>query len=259
MQIKVNLSVFNNEISAVKLGSIFDKYGIGYHIRSIDHEIIEKNFDQLKKYEVIDTIHNINYLSIYEINAKHELKDANVYRFMYLFKAIERDFLFNQNFIAMPMEEVAYNTYLPSKFFAKPDSGFKLFSGQVFDKARWMEEVKYLKQTSRDRYLDDLVIISAPKEIKAEYRVIVHNRKPITASLYGYEIESKNWDKNSDALFSFVEKALLQPKSYLPERLVLDVAEIGSDIFKILEINCFSTSSFYDCDWDKIAQTFKKD
>lgn len=131
---------------------------------------------------------------------------------------------------------------LGDKYFIRPNSGNKLFTGFSFETIEQMKDnLDYFKLSP-----DDMCAIAAHKRIKAqEYRFWICDREIIGMSPY-------NWNK--EPLSNFVIPAQvvtmaqkLTKHSYQPaECYVADFCIDSGGNTKLIEINAFSTSGFYE-------------
>lgn len=127
-------------------------------------------------------------------------------------------------------------------------SGSKNFSGGVFTKEEYMAELLYLEQKCPDINL----VVSTPKIIGLEWRVLIIDDEVISASQY--------MDAGVPAYTSDVPKEVLKfaaswkIKNYftVPGSYVLDICEYNEEL-KVVEINNLLTSGWYSCDVEKVV------
>lgn len=161
------------------------------------------------------------------------------------------DLFLNADAVAMPLSAVA--DWLPSwdqdDFFIKPNGDNKEFAGTVMSKA---EFVKWHADMLSIGYLetDDFeVVISAPRTLGCEWRVIVVDGRIVTASLY----RQYGMVKAERHIIPEVEAVVLEAhRRFAPAPVyVIDVAQVGDD-YRIVEYNTFNSAGFYDCDVEAI-------
>lgn len=185
------------------------------------------------------------------------------------------DKLFNSNYLIMGLNDVRRNHNIifdydfknlnPYNIFIRPSNGYKSFPGQILTFENFDSDLDTLMKSYGGIDPDQLVVISEDKskEIKYEYRVVVVDNKPITASKYLDENNIKTykpyWDKNSDdniKLYDYVNELI--PKYYPDKAYVMDVVEDHNERFKLLEINSFCCASLYGCDISKIVKNINR-
>jgi len=176
-------------------------------------------------------------------------------------------YLLNDKYVIMTVSETARNIdFLESilgekesgRIFIRPNSGLKPITGAVFINRHphFMIDWGYVKHSMRE---DDLLIIAPPKQIKTEWRVVVIDGKPITASKYrtgGFiDYELVDFKKNL-RLFIFAEKMI---SLYTPDvTYTMDIAEDERGDYKLLELNSFPHAGLYQCDMSKIVTAIKE-
>lgn len=185
------------------------------------------------------------------------------------------DKLFNSCYLMMGLNDVNRNHHIifdydfknlnPYNIFIRPSNGYKSFPGQILTYENFNTDLNTLIKSYGGIDPDQLVVISEDKsnQIKYEYRVVVIDNKPITASKYLDENNIKTykpyWDKNTDdyrELFSFVNEII---SLYTPDKaFVMDVVEDHNGRFKLLEINSFCCASLYGCNIPKIVENINK-
>jgi hypothetical protein len=100
------------------------------------------------------------------------------------------EWVFNKNYFLMPLsdfvrrkEDLIVSAWgSRGSLFIRPDAGDKPFTGQVWTEADL--ESTLWKISTEDMRLDDLLLISSPKLIDREWRVVCSNKKVITGSRY---------------------------------------------------------------------------
>lgn len=129
--------------------------------------------------------------------------------------------------------------------FVRPDSGFKIFTGQVLYKERKdrLDEWEQIPD-------DSLIIVSEPRNIIAEYRAVIVQGKVISTSMYkaGSKHDEACIDSYDMGLVDFAEKVA---QDIPHEVYVMDIAEV-TEGFKVIELNSFSCSGMYQCDMMKV-------
>ncbi len=178
-------------------------------------------------------------------------------------------YLLNRECMFLPFGQLAdASDYLFEKFgsangtkiFMRPDSGFKQFTGQVYDLKYWDG---FLKLSNIALQPEDLVVISSPKEIFKEYRVIIgpsndnESQRPIT--LCQTHCLGKLDEKIVSGVFEAQEvrefvKKVLDDVCFEPDPFwVMDVCRDAFGQLKVLEVNSMACSGYYKCDMGKIV------
>ncbi len=136
-----------------------------------------------------------------------------------------------------------------TKFFIKPNTDTKEFAGQVVDVASFKEWYAGMLQSG---YLEDNdfeVVISQPKKLGCEWRVVVVDGEISDASIYRQYGIVKPQRHIIPEVAEVVAKAHMR---YQPAPIyVIDIAEVGDD-FKVIEYNTFNSAGLYACDVGKI-------
>ena len=114
------------------------------------------------------------------------------------------------------------------------------------------EELNGLEKTSG---VSDNTLISVSKcyDIKNEYRFIIVGNKVLTGSQYLENKELKMDSTYPIEAFNVAQKIAELPEENKPDPIafVCDVAELNNGDFKVVELNSFSCSDFYQSDIKK--------
>ena len=168
-------------------------------------------------------------------------------------------FLINYDFYMLP-----YKTLLDNKekvfsdvldyggvIFVRPDNGHKTFTGQIITAKTWDRDINQLSLYGIED--NELVLISSPKNLDKEYRIIIRNSDPITGSLYKVNGRHKESPEVPQEVYAFVRKVLSEV-AWRPDSMwVMDVCLSNNQLY-ILEIGCFSCSGLYACDLPTIVK-----
>ena len=133
-----------------------------------------------------------------------------------------------------------------NKFFIKPNSGSKIFTGIV-------TSFKDLDKNI-DIQNDTLCVIAKPQKILKEYRLIINQEKCkiIAASQYLPFISDRFLPQE---IYKFLEPIIKYHSKYCPDLMYsIDIAELDNliDKYKIIECNSLSCAGLYECDLDVI-------
>jgi hypothetical protein len=157
------------------------------------------------------------------------------------------DLFLNLDAVSMPMSgvEAWLRSYEGDNFFIKPDGDNKEFAGTVMSRdefARWhsnMLGIGYLESNDFD------VVISTPKSLGCEWRVVVVGDRIVTSSLYrqyGIVKAERHIIPEVEATVCEAHKRFAPAPAY-----VIDIAQAG-DAYKVVEYNTLNSAGFYDCD-----------
>lgn len=135
------------------------------------------------------------------------------------------------------------------KCFVRPSEDLKQFSGQVIEAKECCDWFKSMMEceTSGSYKLEPetMVVVSAPREIQAEWRWFIVGGKVISGSMYRahgqMRLERVTEQKMIDEAQSFADK-------WLPDQCcVMDLALVGGEL-KVIEFNTINSSGAYDND-----------
>jgi hypothetical protein len=135
----------------------------------------------------------------------------------------------------------------------RSDSGQKVFSGGVFNKESFAQELDYFNQ--KGVKVD--FVYAKPKSVYEEYRFIVVNGEVVDGSLYMKKGEP-NYDKRpSNLIFEYAQNLVKKAiNNNLAEKTtVMDLTNLG----EIIEFNSIMTSGWYSCDLEKVVAAIKED
>jgi len=158
--------------------------------------------------------------------------------------------MLNHDAVVMRMTEV-YD-YVKDKydeFFIKPDSDNKEFAGTVIETSefqKWyqnMLDIGYLTDNDFD------VVISSPKRIGREWRIVVVNNEIADYSLYRQYQMVKPERSITDEVRIFVNE--IAQKFSPADVYVIDVVETD-DKLKVIEYNTFNSAGLYECNVENI-------
>jgi len=177
------------------------------------------------------------------------------------------------DYLFLPLSEVKRRLqdllvrYNCTKFFIRPDSGAKEFTGHVTEE---MERVIFtgsdlLKEQNIKRFDDklkkysyndlspeELVMVTSFKKIDEEYRFFIIDRKVVAGSTYminsAYD-EKETYPQEAFDLADKIAKIEWRPS----EAFVVDVCRTN-DLYKVLEINSFNCSDIYSCNPEIIVK-----
>jgi hypothetical protein len=136
-------------------------------------------------------------------------------------------------------------------FFIKPNDDAKAFAGTMMRADEFEAWVSRLRQIG---YLDDQdfdVVVSAPRKIGREWRVVVVDGEIIEASLYKQSGQVMIERQREPAVEAMVREAHTRFKP--APVYVIDIAETDGSL-KVVEYNTFNSASLYACDAGRVIE-----
>jgi hypothetical protein len=160
------------------------------------------------------------------------------------------EFLLNKDYMMIPFSEVERMKKFIFKMFGKkgqifirPSSGEKTFTGQLINEKEF--EQGYTSIGQYDMKPESIVIISTPKDIVKEWRLVVSEGKIVTGSLYHDCTLNCNYIGYTEKVKKYAEKIL--DKKYNPDRIwTMDICQTRDEQIHLLEIGGFSCAGMYD-------------
>lgn len=136
--------------------------------------------------------------------------------------------------------------------FIRPDSGKKIFSGQLLDLQDfdrfWNNSISC---SAKDT---DLVIVSTPKNINGEWRFICSNKGEIIAqSTYMYQGQ-RTYIPSAPSGATDLCKAVLSVGWYPDPVFTIDIVEDNDGKFWLMEFNSFTSAGTYAADKKSIVK-----
>jgi hypothetical protein len=132
--------------------------------------------------------------------------------------------------------------------FIKPDTDTKEFAGTVVTAEKLKEWVDGMMKSGylEESFLDNDVLISQPKEIGCEWRIVVVDGKIAAHSVYRQYgiVKPEIWlPKEAE---EFIESCI---SVYNPLPVyVLDVCQVADGSYRVIEMNTFNSAGWYACD-----------
>jgi hypothetical protein len=163
------------------------------------------------------------------------------------------EYLFNQDYIMLPMmeilrrrEEIFKQFGVDDTIWIRPDSGAKTFTGQTVPLELLDKEFKLFGNYAAKPLDDIIAVISSPKVIDAEWRIVVVEGKPVAASQYKKDDKldiEEGCDYDAWNLASSIASEDWQPDV----AYTLDIC-LSNGVYHLLEANSFSCSGLYESD-----------
>ncbi len=168
-------------------------------------------------------------------------------------------YLLNDTYTMLPFGELErqrdrlYEIYgIDNTIFLRPNRGDKLFTGQIVYKEHFTDTLLH-RLPKIDS--EELVIVSEPRNIIAEWRFIVVNGEIVTGSQYK---KNDRFHKDVNCPSEAIEFAK-QILFYNPDNVwVIDVCKTAQNEYRLMEVGCFSCAGQYDCDKDIIVDRVSK-
>lgn len=159
-------------------------------------------------------------------------------------------FLLNSDYIMLPYGELLRNSEFlfntlgkNTQLFVRPSSPSKTFTGQTISGYHYEDDVKRLG--FYDVEPESLVIVSSPKDIDVEWRMIVIDGKVVAGSQYKTETLTQIREGYPDEVLIYAQE--IADTYRLDDAYVIDVAKSNSEL-KLIEVNSFSSSGWYLAD-----------
>ena len=103
-------------------------------------------------------------------------------------------------------------------------------------------------------------MVAPEKKITKEFRFVVSGGKILTGCQYIENDELECSEKVDDAAYGLAKEiaGVWQPDELYTLDICKYETDFGADDYALLELNSFSSSAFYLCDYDKIAGEVNK-
>ena len=162
-----------------------------------------------------------------------------------------RPWLLNQTWRVLPLAELVESARAGKiqweRFFARPDSPLKQFSGRLLDR-----DTLTLKDFDFGLYFDDPglpVVIAPQQEIGREWRYVVIGQEVVAGSGYDPLGRKGTPDDGPKAVADEIACCLAKPGDIY----VIDLCESNGEI-RLVELNPFSGADLYRCDGKAICE-----
>ena len=131
--------------------------------------------------------------------------------------------------------------------FVKPNTDTKEFAGTVMSKEKISSWISGMIKSGyvEESFLNAEVVYSIPKNIGCEWRLVIVDKQIVAYSVYKQYgiVRPEMW--LPDAARNFAETIV---DKYSPlDIYVMDICQIESGEFKVIEYNTFNSSGLYDC------------
>lgn len=240
----------------VDLDFLKDVFGREYVIPFTRQDILNSNKDLL-----LELYNSTNYFIRSSCQSFKFLKRKKESRIVEKFDCTDwlpkmKRFALNSDYNFLDLEELQqrFDFFADYELFVRPNSGDKVFSGNVFTYHALKLELDHLRQRNIDPR--EILCMYAPlKELNKEYRLIFIDGKYVSGSQYlnGGEIDISN--VVTPNVIEFAQTIMDSNPIYTD--FCIDIVE-GDNSSKIVEFNSIHTSSFYSADMAAIYKKIKK-
>lgn len=175
-------------------------------------------------------------------------------------------YLLNQNYAIIPYGELCrrmdwiYEHFATDNaVFIRPNRGNKIFTGKLFYKERFLQDVELLGFYKIKP--DELCVVSEPRNVKKEWRFLIVDGKIVTGSEYlPKRVCCDVTSIHDDAQIAIrLAQQVLQDNEYRPDRAwSLDICMTAPGNFYVLEVGCFSSAGLYAMDNAKIVEAVSR-
>lgn len=177
-----------------------------------------------------ELLYNCNvYMSLLETNSRNFLNHDHIYC---TFSDLDKDYNYY------------FDLFDSNQLFFRPNNGIKEFTGDVFSRNNMRSELDAIKYMYN---IDpaSMIMISTPKTIYDETRFIIGNKEIIDMSRYRIGSRQEEDCNVDQSCIDFV-KRILGETTWVPDDIfVMDIA-LTDNGPKIVELNAFSCSGWYD-------------
>jgi len=134
-----------------------------------------------------------------------------------------------------------------ARFFVRPNNDLKTWTGQVMTFGEYVARFEtFDAPTCRE-----IIAVSAPKEIYAEWRVVLVDSRPIASCRY--QPQALAWAPAEVEAFARSAAAKWLPFPVV----VMDIANTDQGL-KVIELNCFNGCNFYLMDIGRIVRNVSR-
>jgi hypothetical protein len=167
-------------------------------------------------------------------------------------------FLLNKDYVMMPFSELKrqreflYHTFgSKGQIFVRPSSGEKTFTGTLVNENSFDKDYKLLGFYDVEPHA--MVVISTPKEIKKEWRLVVSGSDIISGSLYHDSTMNCDYEGYPEEVGVLAKKVIAE---YNPDPVwTVDICQTADGELHLLEIGGFSCAGMYSNDVKKIVSS----
>lgn len=163
-------------------------------------------------------------------------------------------FMLNSDFIMMPWgsllqnKEVIFRAFDTEKFFIRPNSGRKIFTGTTIGRKWFDKELKIIESLPNSSISNtDLVLISSTKDIVSEYRLAVCSDPDLNND--HHILGSAKYSGEDQPYIEDIADYFLKRVDYRPNLLyTMDLAILKDGSSRVVELNSFHSAGLYGMD-----------
>ena len=145
-----------------------------------------------------------------------------------------------------------FDYFETEKIFIRPNSGRKIFTGNYITEKWWPRDLETISSLpGNNPGSEDLVLISPFKNIKVEYRVMMHMDLVLSHSYYD---GNEGLSVDVDDLYNFCQCSAWAASYYPDEYYTIDVCVLEDGSMKIIELNSLFSAGWYDADYGAIIK-----
>lgn len=174
------------------------------------------------------------------------------------------NYLLNSDYVILPYGSLSRQRHeLFSSFsendsiFIRPNDGDKQFTGKVVHKENFEKDLESFLFGSNVEP-STLCLISSPKNILTEWRMVIADWRIIASSIYKNDNKNVLIDMVPDFLLEHgrrILKELYKTKFSFHDRIwTMDMCLLENSLVQVLEIGCFSCAGLYKCNLDQIVK-----
>lgn len=174
---------------------------------------------------------------------------------------VPNEWMLNEDFVMLPFQVIKndpwriFNLFGASKFFIRPNSGFKTFAGMVVDAHDVHHQLSGSQQLTS--VMPDTICLVAPViELKGEFRFLVVGGKVVDGSEY-------RWDGKLDIRLDYDMDCFrmadrMAQHSWQPDAIYTCDVALTDKGPKIIELNSFSCAGLYAMNKRKVVDAVSK-
>lgn len=147
------------------------------------------------------------------------------------------------------------NEVQSGEVFIKPNTDTKEFAGTVLEASQMQYWIASMMKSGylEESFLDAEVLISKPKTIGCEWRLVIVDGKIAAHSVYRQYgiIKPEIWLPKEAEDFANEAISIYSPLDVY----VLDICQVEDGSYKVIEMNTFNSAGWYACDVSKVMST----
>ena len=173
------------------------------------------------------------------------------------------DMLVNADYAMVPFGDLGrrrkwlYDTFGVDKcIFIRPDDSDKIFTGKTVKIEEFERDIDLFG--IYDTPPHELCVVSSPKAILQEWRLVIVENKIVAASRSKTNGKLNTKQGAPDEVLSY-GRYVLKTSGYNPDRAwTLDLCLAGDETIKVMEVGSFSVAGLYACDMEPIIKSVSK-